>query len=65
MLHIKFKGTRAAVDGTPSQIPAFLPLIDSKVTQNVAHYPLHHKTYTPAKFECATSNGLGGDAFTR
>ena len=32
---------------------------------NVAQYPLHHVTYSPAKFEVATSNGLGGDAFTR
>ena len=36
-----------------------------KVTQNVAHYPLHHVTYRAAKFEAATSNGLGGDAFTK
>ena len=30
-----------------------------KVTLNVAEYPLHHVTYSPAKFEVATSNGLG------
>ena len=36
-----------------------------KVTQNVAQYPLRHVTYRAAKFEAATSNGLGGDAFTR
>ena len=36
-----------------------------KVTQNVVQYPLHHVTYSPAKFEVATSNSLGGDAFTR
>ena len=36
-----------------------------KVTQNVAQYPLHHVTYSPAKFEVATSNGLEGDPFTR
>ena len=36
-----------------------------KVTQNVAQYPLHHVTYSPTKFEVATSNGLGGDTFTR
>ena len=36
-----------------------------KVTQNVAKYPLHHVTYSPTKFEDATSNGLGGDTFTR
>ena len=34
-----------------------------KGTQNVAHYPLHHVTYAPAKFEDAMSNGLG-DTFT-
>ena len=26
---------------------------------------LHHETYAPAKFAVATSNSLGGDAFTR
>ena len=31
---------------------------------NVTLYPLYHVTYVPAKFEDATSNGLG-DAFTR
>ena len=36
-----------------------------KVTQNVAHYPLHHVTYAATKLEVATSNSLGGDAFTR
>ena len=36
-----------------------------KVTQNIAQYPLHHVTYTPAKFEVATSNGLGEDKMTR
>ena len=36
-----------------------------KVTLNVAQYPLHHVTYSPTKFEVATSNGLGGDTFTR
>ena len=30
----------------------------------VANYPLHHVTYAAAKFEVATSYGLGGDAFT-
>ena len=37
-----------------------------KVTQNFAKCPLHHVTYGPAKFEVATSNGLGslgGDTF--
>ena len=36
-----------------------------KVTRNVAQYPLHHVTYSPTKFEVATSNGLEGDTFTR
>ena len=35
-----------------------------KVTQNIAQYPLHHVTYLGTKFEVATFNGLGGDAFT-
>ena len=40
-------------------------LFDLGVSQNVAKYPLHHVTFAPAKFEVATSNNLGGDAFTR
>ena len=36
-----------------------------KVTWNVAQYPLHHVTYSATKFKVATSNGLGGDTFTR
>ena len=36
-----------------------------KVTQNVAQYPLHHVTYSAKTFEVATSNGLGGDTFTK
>ena len=36
-----------------------------KFRQNVTQYPLHHVTYSGAKFEVATSNGLGGDAFTK
>ena len=36
-----------------------------KVTWNVAQYPLHHVTYAPAKFEVATCDGFGEDAFTR
>ena len=35
------------------------------VTQKVAQYPLHHVTYEAAKLAVATSNCLGGDAFTR
>ena len=52
--------TRAAVDGTPSQIPAFLPITFTfgvKVTQNVAQYLLHNVTYAPVKFEVDMSNG--------
>ena len=33
-----------------------------KVTWKDSQYPLHHVTYTPAKFEAATSDGLGEDA---
>ena len=36
-----------------------------KVTQNVSQYPLHDVTYLGTKFEVATFNSLGGDAFTR
>ena len=36
-----------------------------KVTQNVAIYHLHHVTYSATKFEIATSNGFGGDTFTK
>ena len=36
-----------------------------KATQNVSQYPLHHVTYSAAKLEVASSNGLGGDTFTR
>ena len=52
--------TRAAVDGTPSQIPAFLPItftLGVKVTQNVAQYLLLNVTYAPVKFEVDMSNG--------
>ena len=40
-------------------------LFDLDLDQNVAKYPLHHVSYVPAKFQVATSNSLGGDAFTR
>ena len=36
-----------------------------KVTPNVVQCPPNHMTYAPAKFEIATSNSLGEDAFTR
>ena len=36
-----------------------------KVTQNVAQYPRLHVTCAPAKFDVATSNGYGEDAFIR
>ena len=36
-----------------------------KVTQEVVQYPLHHVPYSDTKFQVDTSNGLGGDAFTR
>ena len=60
--------TRAAVDGTSSQIPAFVftlvLYLGVKVTQNVGQYPLHHVSYVPVKFEVATSSDLG-DVFIR
>ena len=36
-----------------------------KVTKNVAQYSLHNVTYAATTFEVTTSNGLGGDTFTR
>ena len=36
-----------------------------RVTWDVDQNPLHHVTYAFAKFEAATSNGFGGDSFTR
>ena len=36
-----------------------------KVTQNVVKHPLHHLIYSDTKFEVSTSDGLGGDAFTK
>ena len=52
--------TRAAVDGSPSQISAFFTYnlyLGVKVTQNVAQYLLHNVTYAPKKFEVDMSNG--------
>ena len=34
-------------------------------SQDIAQYPLHHVTYSDTMFEVATSNSVGGDAFTR
>ena len=39
--------------------------IKVKVTGNVFQYPLHHVTNAPVKLEVNTSNGQGGDAFTK
>ena len=36
-----------------------------KVTQNVAHCPLHHVTYAPTEFGVTTSKALGGEAFIK
>ena len=36
-----------------------------KVKQKLPQYPPHHMTHAPAKFKVATSNSLGGYAFTR
>ena len=35
-----------------------------KVTPNVVQCPPNHMIFVPAKFEIATSNSLGEDAFT-
>ena len=43
----------------------FYLILGVKVTQNVAQYPLHHVTYSTTKYKVSTSNGLGGDTFTR
>ena len=39
--------------------------VKGKIISNVAHYPLHHVTYEPVKFEVAMSNSLGEESFTR
>ena len=39
--------------------------IGVKATQNITQYPLHHVIHASTKFEVATSNSLGEDAFTR
>ena len=36
-----------------------------KVRLNAAQFPFHYVTYSGTKFEVATSNSIGGDAFTR
>ena len=38
--------------------------IGAKVTQTFAQYPPYHVIYASAKFDVATSNGLGGYAVT-
>ena len=43
----------------------YMALTLGKVMQNVVQYPPHHMTFAPAKFEVATPNSLGEDAFTR
>ena len=42
-------------------------IFDLTLTQgqcHMKHWPLHHATYVPAKFEVTTAKGYG-DAFTR
>ena len=39
--------------------------LEVKVTRNVTQYPIHHVIYASAKFEVATSKGLGEDTITR
>ena len=53
MTHLKYK-IHISFGGTPSQILAFLP----------STLYIMRNNYEPAKFVVATSNGLGGDAFT-
>ena len=36
-----------------------------KVTQNASKYPLHYVTLSDTKYEVATSDGLGGNTFTK
>ena len=43
----------------------FDPVVWAKITQEGAKYPLHYMTYAATKFKVATSNGLGGETFTR
>ena len=40
-------------------------IVGIKVTLDITQHPLQHVTYAPAKFEVATSNGLGADKFER
>ena len=40
-------------------------LFDLDLTRNCAQFPLNCVSYAPAKFAVASSNGLGGHAFTR
>ena len=44
-----------------------MPVFDFKVkvTQKLAHFPIHNVTCAPTKFEFAMFNGLVGDAFAR
>ena len=39
--------------------------LQENTLRNVAQYPLHYVTYLGTEFEVTTSNGLGGDTFTR
>ena len=48
-----------------SKIQYLTLTLGSKVTCNVAQYPLHRMTYAAVTFEVGTSNSLGEDAFTR
>ena len=51
---------------TRKYIISFLTLtLGQGQTRNFSQYALHNMTYTPAKFEAAMSNGLGGNEFTR
>ena len=39
--------------------------LEVKATLKATQYPLHDVTYSATRFAVATSNGLGGDTFTR
>ena len=39
--------------------------LQENTLRNVAQYPLHYVTYLGTKFQVTSSNGLGGDTFTR
>ena len=53
------------VDAFTRNIQEFDLGLGVKVTQIIDHYPLHHVTFTSAKFEVATSNDSERHTITR